>query len=341
MPVAFAITRVWRLRQFRSIPPVQPPMRIARHSLNLLLMGCTPSAVVSSLLPDNERRVDAAAEIDAVGATELSVGTEQRKAVVALPPGDTRKQRRPLLVLLHGYALPPAYLDEYLGLRELARARGMYLLLPESKTDAVGLTYWNATDACCDFDGTNVDDVAALSDVIQATRAALPVDETRIYLIGHSNGGFMAYRMACERGARIAGIAVVAGASFLDPAACAPGMPVSVLHIHGDADSVISYAGGSVPAILGKLAPFPGALASVQQSARRADCNPTPVPGEALDLTPMNAKNEAAETEVLKFLGCDPGVDVTLWTVRGAGHEPAFHEGAFDTALAWLAAHQR
>jgi polyhydroxybutyrate depolymerase len=307
----------------------------------LLLMGCTPSAVVASLLPDNERRVDAVAEIDAVGATELSVGTEQRKAIVALPPGDTRKQRRPLLVLLHGYALPPAYLDEYLGLRKLARARGMYLLLPESKTDSAGLTYWNATDACCDFDGTNVDDVAALSDVIQATTAALPVDETRIYLIGHSNGGFMAYRMACERGASIAGIAVLAGANFLDPAACVPNVPVSVLHIHGSADGVINYAGGSVPAVLGKLAPFPGALASVQHSAKRADCNPRPVSGEALDLTPMDAEDQATETEVLNFSGCNPGIGVTLWTVRGAGHEPTFHEGAFDAALAWLAAHRR
>lgn len=217
----------------------------------------------------------------------------------------------------------------------------MYLLLPESKTDAAGLSYWNATDACCDFDGTNPDDVGALSHTIDATVAALPIDETRIYLIGHSNGGFMAYRMACEQGKRFAGIAVLAGADYLDLAACVPKAPVSVLHLHGDADSVISYSGGSVPAVLGKLAPFPGALESVQHWAAHANCDETPVPGEALDLTPMQSGSAPAETDVLDFVGCDAGIDVALWTIRDADHEPAFREGAFDAVLDWLTAHHR
>lgn len=60
--------------------------------LALVLEACTPKAVVATILPDpDETRVDAASQIDAASATELSVNTEERVAVVALPPGTTVK----------------------------------------------------------------------------------------------------------------------------------------------------------------------------------------------------------------------------------------------------------
>ena len=48
----------------------------------------------------------------------------------------------------------------------------------------------------------------------------------------------MAYRMACQSADLIAGIASLAGATFLDPSRCAPSQPVNILHIHGTADDI-------------------------------------------------------------------------------------------------------
>jgi polyhydroxybutyrate depolymerase len=274
-------------------------------------------------------------------AKTLQVGSPERPALLVLPRNHDGTPR-PLIVLLHGYGETPSFLNDYLGLEKLTRARDTYLLLPESGMDSVGAPFWNATDACCDFDASRVDDVAALSRVIDATLAAVAVDRKRIYLAGHSNGGFMAYRMACEQSARFAAIAVFAGADFLSPTTCVPTSPISVLHLHGDADRIVPYSGGSVPSLLRRLPPFPGALSTVERWAKYAHCDARLAQGDALDLTKGgDTPSTEAETDVRNFVGCQPGFDVSLWTMRGEGHLPAFHSDGFGAVLDWLLRHTR
>lgn len=270
---------------------------------------------------------------------DLAFGPPERPALLALPLLHDGTTPLPLLVLLHGYGASARSQNAYFGLDAVTRDRGVYLLLPESSRDALGASFWNATDACCDFYGSNVDDVAALDVLLDEVIAALPIDTARIYLLGHSNGGFMAYRMACERGSRFAGVGVLAAADFQDPAACAPTAPVSVLHLHGDADGTIPYLGGSVFA---GTPPFPSARASVERWAGYAGCDPTPTAGPARDLTLERPDHpDALETEVLDFTGCAPGLGVSLWTLRDEGHAPLFHRDAFVPVLDWLLEHHR
>jgi len=108
-----------------------------------------------------------------------------------------------------------------------------------------GKRFWNATDACCNLDRKEgIDDVAYVSQIIDDVTARYNVDPKRIYLVGHSNGAFMSHRFACEMGSRVAAIVTLAGMQWNDPAKCPGGSPVSVLHVHGDADDTILYAGG-------------------------------------------------------------------------------------------------
>lgn len=67
--------------------------------------------------------------------------------------------------------------------------------------------------------------------------ARFNVDARRVYLVGNSNGAFMAHRYACEHPARIAAIAGLVGAMRTGPSVCSPAAGVSILHIHGDADT--------------------------------------------------------------------------------------------------------
>jgi len=55
------------------------------------------------------------------------------------------------------------------------------------------LRFWNASEACCNFDNNSVDDVAYLQSLISEIQKSYPIDPKRVYLIGHSNGDSWLY----------------------------------------------------------------------------------------------------------------------------------------------------
>ena len=132
-------------------------------------------------------------------------------------------------------------------------------------------------------------------------------------MIGHSNGGFMAYRMACERADVIAAIASLAGLAASLPAACAPTRPVNVLHMHGTADDVVPYASGGSG--IGTI----GADGSVDQWAGKNGCATARTPGADLDLD--NAV-VGAETRTSALQGCPASGGIDLWRMEGSSHVP-------------------
>jgi polyhydroxybutyrate depolymerase len=56
--------------------------------------------------------------------------------------------------------------------------------------------------------------------------------------MGLSNGGYLAHRIACDLGDRVAAIGAVAG---LLQGACTPARPVPVWMVHGTADTLVDY----------------------------------------------------------------------------------------------------
>lgn len=93
---------------------------------------------------------------------------------------------------------------------------------------------------CC---GTRrVADLTFVDRLVARLRRTLPVDPRRISATGFSNGGFLAYRLACHRARTFAAIAVVATTEITHP--CRPARPVSVLHVHGGRDRRLGPRGG-------------------------------------------------------------------------------------------------
>ena len=108
-------------------------------------------------------------------------------------------------MLLHGYTSSGQEQEAYLKFAPEADRRGVLYATPDGTTDARNNRFWNATDACCNLYGSTVDDCAYLVDLIKAVSAQYTVDTQRVYLVGHSNGAFMSFRMACDHADVIAG----------------------------------------------------------------------------------------------------------------------------------------
>ncbi len=250
-----------------------------------------------------------------------------RPARVVSPETYDGLQPTPLLVLLHGYTATADLQDFYFQLSARVDEDDFLLLLPDGTIDAAGNTFWNARPDSPEA----VDDVAYLVGLIDEMVDLWQVDADRIYVLGHSNGGFMSYRLACEHAERFAGILNFAGLSpYSVEADCQPSSPVSMLHVHGTDDDSVPYDG------------YAGGLGAEDLAALwadRAGCDGTPTAGTSLDL--VNAI-DGDETAVLDYeAGCAAGTSVSLWTLQGGGHLPYFNDNWNSGIVSWLLAHSR
>jgi polyhydroxybutyrate depolymerase len=254
---------------------------------------------------------------------------------VYFPDSYTPSQPLPVVLLLHGYSSSGTSVEAWLNLRGLVDSRNFVYAHPNGTVDFLGFRFWNATNACCNIFGSAVDDSQYLSDLLDEIELQLAIDPDRVHFMGHSNGGFMSHRMACDHAGRIAAIASLAGATWNSPAQCAASEPVHALQIHGTQDGTIAYNGGT---LFG--AAYPGAQASAEQWAAYAACG---LPGvlfpAALDLV---ANLAGFETDVRVYSqGCDPSGSAELWTLVGAPHSPSFTAAFTPAAVDWLLAHPR
>ncbi len=283
-----------------------------------------------------EGQAQQAQQEQAVGDDDRVVLGGDRPATLLMPTGADRSEPRPLIVLLHGYGSRSSEADAYFQFSQWVDQRGFGLLLPNGTIDQFTVRHWNATDECCDIFGAEIDDVSYIKSLIDEARTHAEFDH--VFAVGHSNGGFMAYRLACEDVPGLRAIVSLAGGAHSDAADCRVPKPLSVLQIHGTEDTSVLYQGGQLPMHPdADRQPVPGAKESVLRWAERADCEIEAVQ----KLAPINTDTAVAgdETTIWRISqGCAEGVVVELWTIEGGGHVPLVWDTQFTTGiLDWLA----
>ena len=298
-----------------SIPRRSRPLALL--ALAAWLAGCGDDALGVAHASATAAPLQVAPRIAATEEAPRAAPPRASPDVVRVPASIRAGEKRPFVLYLHGLGISGKTLVDALGVAAIADELRFSYAAPDGAMNAKKQRYWSASRACCNFDGDSVDHVAALRSIVDAARAHPSVDPARVYVIGFSNGGFMAHRLACDVPG-ITGIASIAGAGPAagDPS-CTPRAPVTVIQVHGDADTAVRYEGGRV---LGgaDLIAHPSARETIAAWAKRDGCSGGPSPGAALDL---EDRLDAAETGVTRYAGCKRAVE--LWTVRGGSHHAA------------------
>ncbi len=303
------------------IPPNLPfaPMPLAPRSL----FACTLLAFLLAACSESMQELPTEPVMQ---QTVFTIGGD-RPATLKIPMGYDAMSPLPVVLSLHGFQGNPTGHDEYWGLSERVDADNFALILPAGTRNPSGLRFWNATDFCCNFFESEVDDVAYLASLIEEAGEHILVG--RIFSVGHSNGGFMSYRLACEGFPGLTAIAPLAGASFLDPARCESAPPVSVLHIHGTEDNVIFYRGST------DGAGYVGAEDVVERWAERAGCDLSRA--EELPAIDIDNANAGAETDRIRYReGCQDGITVELWKINEGSHGPWLTSNYAERLIDWL-----
>jgi polyhydroxybutyrate depolymerase len=226
------------------------------------------------------------------------------------PPGPL-----PLIVFLHGLGGSGEELSLGLHLKQFSDQLGFAFLAPDGMLDHSGRRFWNAGPSCCNFEHLPVDHLELLRGWIQEALKNPRLDPERVYLVGYSNGGFLAHRAACELGSLLRGIFSIGGAGPNQPKACHPDRAPSIVEIHGDDDAIVSFKGGYLFADRSRP-PHPSAEATVRAWSKLEGCAQPAAVTRNLDLDP---RIPGAETEVWSFPGCRAS-SVELWRIRGGNH---------------------
>ncbi len=151
----------------------------------------------------------------------------------------------PMMIILHGLGETSA---SWYGVASYIANQGFVAVRPESGTflnnsGTGNVKLWNAI-----LDSTRFDDVQFISDVIDYMLINYDyINHKRIYVLGSSNGGYMAYRLSCDLSHRITAFTSVIGNMFLDDDGydCTDqGRDIPILHIHGTEDPINSYYPG-------------------------------------------------------------------------------------------------
>lgn len=253
---------------------------------------------------------------------QVTAGGIQRSYRV-LDPDDGPE---PVVVAIHDAGNTVDGMVQVTQLDRAAAQHGFAVVFPAAAEQAQRT--WNAGFCCGVGPSVGIDDMAFLDAVLDEIAADPRLDGDRVHLTGVSNGAVMAYRYACERAGRVAGVGSVAGTMDLDT--CQPAEPVPVLEIHGTADDVVPFHGGEMPDFVQARKPAVAAEALVGRWAELNGCAGEP------------ATTTEAPVTTTTWKACEGGSSVELIAIEGAGHTwyaPGFGpaDGAVD-ATAEIAA---
>lgn len=230
------------------------------------------------------------------------IGKRTRRWMVYLPADYNQNIQYPLYINMHGFTSNGNQQMTYSNFNNIADEKGAIVVYPNGvdKRWNSGVTFGIETD---------IDDVAFLSMLIDRMILLYNADPNKVYSTGFSAGGFMSYRLACERANRIAAIAPVVGSvnnSIIET--CTPARPFPIVAFNGTSDALTSYGG------------IPGNFPSIKEVmtfwSEKNGCDMIP---DSTDLPNIN-KGDLCTVTKIEYKNCTDDVEQILFRINGGGH---------------------
>ncbi len=186
---------------------------------------------------------------------QLTVGATARRYTVHVPPGYDGRTAVPVVMMLHGGGGTSRAAATETAWDAKADQAGFLAVFPDAlppdpakrSSFARNPQLWNDGSERFYAGQNAVDDVGFLNAVLDDASVRFAVDARRVFVTGFSNGASMTFRFAAEASARLAAIAPVAGACWIEPQGLEHAVPM--LYITGTADPLNLIEGG-VPKLL-------------------------------------------------------------------------------------------
>ena len=291
-------------------------IRAAVQTITTTTTSTSTTSTTSTTTPVTAAFTDEASQTEPTLRTFTVTGKEPRTYYLNVSANYSKETPAPLILAFHSRTTNAKELLRSTSILEFVNDMGFVLATINGAVHE--FSSWNAGTCCTPATDFKEDDVELSSLIIDSLSSTYSIDPNRIWAIGHSNGGMMAYRLACDLSDKISGVAIVGGALMDD--SCTPEKPVSIMHIHGDLDETIPFTGG------GKF-DVPDIQTSVIKPNANFSCDIAPN-----EIMPIVGVNQVA-------WNCEQGAQTKLMNYLDNGHE--WHLAYTKEILRFLFAHPR
>ena len=336
--LAKPIDPIWEKR-FQELLKSEPSIR-----LKLETGEATKSDIIEYLkqaTDDDKKKAEMKSYTDgndcgnstAPGYHSIVIDDEKREYLLHVPKSYDSARAYPLVINFHGFGDCAKNYSESigvtLGFNKTASENGFLVAYPQAILREKGARYWEPGD-----DGTKSirqNDVYFIKKMIADSDKQYNIDLKRVYAIGYSNGGMMAYDLACSATDVVAAVGIMSGTMLGDiPKGLKQRTPI--IHFHGVRDEVLPYRGNEF------YKPIPSLV-----EAWRTHHNISKSAGQ------KKTHNEGAVTS-LRYSPAGQSAVVTFYTVKSEYNKPGGHvwfsdkiDGSHPNQILWdfMASHQR
>lgn len=282
--------------------PVKRHTRITAASAALVLTASALGACGDR--KDDLQVMDAAneareelAEVEADFSGESSTFTQtmkiagrEREYLVTTPPNVDEREGLPLIFAFHGYKMTDKSMR---SMTELDKANAVVVYM-QGVNNAWAPAPYAAT--------SGEEDLEFFDAVRQEMLDKYPIDPSRVFAAGHSNGGGFAAYTACNRAHQLTGIGTVSAAYYDDVFEGCSAIPTKQIDFHGTKDNTIDYDGGDR-----HDAEYESVTAVMEQAAKRNYCD-----------EPPETETFSRPGEEFIWEGCD--AQLRHYRLDGSGH---------------------